>query len=166
MLIYNLLLALRYLHQAGVIHRDLKPNNILVNMHCQVQLCDFGWARTIEDQVQEEVGTVRKRTQDFCTRYYRPPEVILRYSNYDTRTDIWSFGCIVAELVRYWLVSSQPELEKKIKSHVLFKGESCYPLSPVFSEGGSDMTDSNDQLVLILRTLGIKCEPCSQYTDN
>lgn len=45
-LVYNLLISLRFLHLAGVLHRDLKPSNVLVNLNCQVRLCDFGWART------------------------------------------------------------------------------------------------------------------------
>lgn len=44
---YNMLIAIRFLHLSGVIHRDLKPNNILINSSCQVYLCDFGWARTV-----------------------------------------------------------------------------------------------------------------------
>lgn len=100
---YNLLIALNYVHKAGVIHRDLKPNNVLINPFCQVFLCDFGWARTLpdDDQVRIEGKQKRSLTTDFCSRYYRPPEVILNLDNYDYRADVWSYGCIVAELFKY-----------------------------------------------------------------
>lgn len=103
-LAYNLLITLRFIHRAGVIHRDLKPNNILINSHCQIILCDFGWSRTLPvPEYKKEGKNARRLSLNFSTRYYRSPEVILRYDDYDTRSDVWSYGCIVAELLRVHL---------------------------------------------------------------
>lgn len=105
-LTYNFLIAIRYMHLTGVIHRDLKPNNVLINLHCQISLCDFGWSRTLQSETFQEEGKRRRRlTNEICSRYYRPPEIIIGYKNYDTRSDIWSYGCIVAELLKFHLLS-------------------------------------------------------------
>lgn len=159
-LIYNMLLALRYVHRSGIIHRDLKPNNILINTKCHVKICDFGWARTLCDHQTETVKPTRKKTQEICQPFYRPPEVIVKNKHYDQRTDIWSLGCIVAELVRHWLVQKNPELASKIDDPILFLGES----SPSTSEDGSEPSDTTDQLKIILRILGRKAEPCRLYS--
>ncbi|EJP61995.1 mitogen-activated protein kinase sty1 [Beauveria bassiana ARSEF 2860] len=81
--------GLKYLHSAGVIHRDLKPSNILVNENCGLKICDFGLAR-IQDA--EMTGYV-------STRYYRAPEIMLTWRTYDVEIDIWSAGCIFAEML-------------------------------------------------------------------
>jgi serine/threonine protein kinase len=127
---YNLLISLRYVHKAGVIHRDLKPNNVLINPHCQVFLCDFGWSRTtINDSKEVQGKKKRSLSPDFCTRYYRPPEIILESQNYDYRVDVWSYGCIIGELYR-WAIKSETK-ELKNENIVLFRGDSCYPISPL-----------------------------------
>lgn len=73
-----------------MIHRDLKPSNILINENCDLKLCDFGLARD-ENQLA--------KTGYVTTRYYRAPEVMLTWQHYTTAVDIWSVGCILAELV-------------------------------------------------------------------
>ena len=67
-------------------------------------------------------------------RWYRPPEIILLEPYYDTKVDIWSLGCIFAELAYIW---DDPENDMKLR--FLFKGGSCYPLSPVYNK-----TDDKD----------------------
>lgn len=99
---YSILRGVVYLHSAGVAHRDLKPANVLVNRDCTVKLCDFGLARGAVPSQGTGVGPetgVTKLTEYVVTRYYRAPEVILMASDYGTSLDIWSVGCILAELI-------------------------------------------------------------------
>eukprot|EP01061_Rhynchopus_euleeides_P009374 TRINITY_DN1853_c0_g2_i2.p1 TRINITY_DN1853_c0_g2~~TRINITY_DN1853_c0_g2_i2.p1 ORF type:complete len:349 (+),score=128.36 TRINITY_DN1853_c0_g2_i2:183-1229(+) len=87
--IYQALRALKYIHSANVLHRDLKPGNLLVNGNCDLLICDFGLARGFDEN--ELTGYV-------VTRWYRPPELLL-LSHYTPAVDIWSLGCILAELM-------------------------------------------------------------------
>lgn len=81
--------GLKYVHSAGVVHRDLKPSNILVNENCDLKICDFGLARLQDPQMTGYVST----------RYYRAPEIMLTWQKYDVEVDIWSAGCIFAEMI-------------------------------------------------------------------
>lgn len=90
--IYQMLRALKYVHSAGVIHRDIKPSNILLNESCDLKICDFGLAR-VSDPDMQQTGYV-------ATRYYRAPEIMLFWQAYDKAVDIWSIGCIFAEMLR------------------------------------------------------------------
>lgn len=86
---YQILRGLKYVHLAGVIHRDLKPSNILINENCDLKICDFGLARIQDPQMTGYVST----------RYYRAPEIMLTWQKYDTEVDLWSVGCILAEMI-------------------------------------------------------------------
>ncbi|XP_065909386.1 mitogen-activated protein kinase 14-like [Dysidea avara] len=88
-LIYQILRGLKYLHSAGIVHRDLKLSNIAVNEDCDLRILDFGLARAMD---KEMTGYV-------TTRWYRAPEIILSWMKYDSKVDMWSVGCIVAELL-------------------------------------------------------------------
>lgn len=81
--------GLKYVHSAGVVHRDLKPSNILINENCDLKICDFGLARIQDPQMTGYVST----------RYYRAPEIMLTWQKYDVEVDIWSAGCIFAEML-------------------------------------------------------------------
>uniref|UniRef100_A0A2M4BQ81 Stress-activated protein kinase JNK n=2 Tax=Anopheles marajoara TaxID=58244 RepID=A0A2M4BQ81_9DIPT len=89
-LVYQMLCGIRYLHAAGIIHRDLKPSNMVVSYNCDLKILDFGLARSVE--------TSFAMTQYVVTRHYRAPEIILQM-DYDSRVDMWSIGCIMAELI-------------------------------------------------------------------
>jgi glycogen synthase kinase 3 beta len=92
---YQLLRALCYIHSLGIAHRDIKPNNILVDTGTHtVKLADFGSAkRLIRD------GTGPMNASYICSRYYRAPELIFGRTDYTEKIDIWSAGCVMAELM-------------------------------------------------------------------
>lgn len=78
-------------------HRDLKPRNLLVNSNCDLKICDFGLARpNIKDLMTKNAML----TDYVATRWYRAPEVILSAKQYTGAVDIWSVGCILAELIK------------------------------------------------------------------
>jgi len=162
---WNLFDGVNYLHRKGIMHRDLKPANILVNLACTVKICDFGLARTFTEAVVPEnmdhaefdnvcdipQGSKMKRvlTKHVVTRWYRAPELICLMDNYTESVDVWSLGCILAELFGMLEV-----VKKKWKDRgALFPGTSCFPLSPR-GKNTSDKSRCTDQLYLIFATLG------------
>ncbi|KAF7633967.1 Mitogen-activated protein kinase [Meloidogyne graminicola] len=141
--VYQILRGLKYLHSANVLHRDIKPGNLLVNSNCMLKICDFGLARIWERKNSMNM------THEVVTQYYRAPELlmgcrskvvckivklnILRFTNltrykfkiqsqfllkiqktkYSTAVDVWSVGCIFAELMsRRILFQAQGPIEQ------------------------------------------------------
>lgn len=93
--LYQILRGMKYVHSAQVIHRDLKPRNLCVNSNCDLKICDFGLARVrFSDK-----AWVCPMTEYVCTRWYRAPEVLCSWTDYSAAIDLWSIGCILAELV-------------------------------------------------------------------
>jgi len=89
---YQVLRSLAYIHSVGICHRDIKPQNLLLNPATGVlKLCDFGSAKIL---VAGEPNV-----SYICSRYYRAPELIFGATNYTTNIDIWSTGCVMAELM-------------------------------------------------------------------
>lgn len=89
----QILLAVEYLHNSGIIHRDLKLSNILLHLDTDnIRLIDYGLSRFH--------CTDGSKTPDMCTANYRAPEIYLGY-NYDYRCDVWSLGCILYELLSF-----------------------------------------------------------------
>lgn len=93
---YQMLRGLAYLHSKEVVHRDLKPPNILVNRNCDVRICDFGLARVLKAADEDTFGN----TDYVVTRWYRAPEVVLLASEYTQAIDVWAVGCILAEMLQ------------------------------------------------------------------
>ena len=114
---YQLMRGVKYLHSAGIIHRDLKPSNIGVSENCDLKILDFGLARYSEEVMTGYV----------VTRWYRAPEVMLEWKRYTAGVDIWSCGCILAEIFR---------------SQALFPGQDRFEqLQIIFSTLGSPSMD-------------------------
>ncbi|XP_040190278.1 mitogen-activated protein kinase 15 [Rana temporaria] len=96
-ILYQLLKSTKFLHSGNVIHRDQKPSNILLDADCLVKLCDFGLARSLY-QIQEDSGNPAL-TEYVATRWYRAPEILLGSQRYTKGVDMWSVGCILAEML-------------------------------------------------------------------
>ena len=90
--LYQLLKGIEYIHNHKVLHRDLKPQNLLVTKDGIIKIADFGLARGYGIPV-------KNYTHEVVTLWYRPPDVLLGNKNYGTTVDIWSIGCIFAEMV-------------------------------------------------------------------
>jgi mitogen-activated protein kinase 1/3 len=92
-LTHQMLAGLGAIHFAGIIHRDVKPENLLVGPNCELKICDFGLARA-----QASGGKKRVKMTDYvATRWYRAPEIML--SKYGKASDVWSSGCVLAEML-------------------------------------------------------------------
>lgn len=93
------------------------------------------------------------------SRWYRAPEIILLENSYNGAVDIWSLGCVLAEI----LMATSSKKSKSRKSNVLFPGRSCFPLSP----SGTDKVESKDQLIIIIKMLGgLDNQDTSFLTDD
>ncbi|KDO30742.1 CMGC/GSK protein kinase [Saprolegnia parasitica CBS 223.65] len=89
---YQMCIALGYLHSMGICHRDIKPHNVLVNPQTHVvKLCDFGSAKMLQAH-EPNVSYI-------CSRMYRAPELIFGATNYTTAIDMWSLGCVFGEML-------------------------------------------------------------------
>jgi len=88
---YQMCRAVAYVHSLGICHRDIKPQNILLNPETHtVKLCDFGSAKIL----QKGVSSVAY----ICSRYYRAPELVFQCAYYNCAIDIWSLGCVISEM--------------------------------------------------------------------
>ncbi len=89
---YQVSRALAYIHSCGICHRDIKPQNLLLNTKSHdVKLCDFGSAKILI--------RVEPNGAYICSRYYRAPELVFEATEYTCAIDIWSLGCVMAELL-------------------------------------------------------------------
>ena len=182
-LLHQMLCGLAYLHGNGIVHRDLKPANILVNRDCEVRIADFGLARQIQEPevdngwaplpqpfatvdrnaVQQLTpprvlhmprgGLARTLSRRVVTRWYRAPELLLGSKQYDSAIDMWSVGCILAEML-YSLAPTADGATAPPVSAVLFPGDSGdeYPSARSLP---SEVRKSHSMLRLQFDTLGL-----------
>ncbi|OAF71146.1 hypothetical protein A3Q56_01033 [Intoshia linei] len=92
--LYQILRGLKYIHSSNIIHRDLKPSNLLLNSDCDLKICDFGLARIADEDTNNDAIL----TEYVATRWYRAPEIMLNSRLYSYPIDLWSTGCILAEM--------------------------------------------------------------------
>ena len=86
-----MLKALAYIHALGICHKDIQPNNILIDSSNNLKLCDFGSAKVMSEG-ESSVSYI-------VSRHYRAPELIFGSTSYDTSIDLWSAACIIGELI-------------------------------------------------------------------
>ena len=91
-LMRDLLEGINHLHSKLIVHRDLKSSNLLYSNDGKLKICDFGLARKLSN-------TADNLTKEVITMWYRPPELLLETNKYSIEIDMWSVGCIFAELV-------------------------------------------------------------------
>ncbi|KFO69354.1 Cyclin-dependent kinase 2, partial [Cuculus canorus] len=92
--LFQLLQGLAFCHAHRVLHRDLKPQNLLINADGAIKLADFGLARAFGMP-----GAMGSLVVQVVTLWYRAPEILLGCKYYSTAVDIWSLGCIFAEMI-------------------------------------------------------------------
>lgn len=128
-IMHQILNGLKFMHGHKLMHRDLKPGNLLISNEGIIKYSDFGLARYYDkEELKGKDTESAKLTRNVATRYYRPPEVLYGTYNYDFNIDIWSAGCIMGELVL---------------GDFLFKGENeIDQLTKIFSTLGNAVEDN------------------------
>jgi serine/threonine protein kinase len=90
--VLQLIRGMHFCHRRRILHRDLKPQNLLIDAHDVMKMADFGLARAFS-------VPMRTYTHEVVTLWYRAPEILLGNKHYSPAVDMWSIGCIFAELV-------------------------------------------------------------------
>jgi len=163
------LLGLEYMHSMWILHRDLKPNNLLVDSKGCLKLGDLGLAK--------QFGSPnRPLTHMVVTRWYRAPELLFGAKSYGTGVDIWAVGCILAELLlRVPFLAGETDLDQlgkiflclgtpteavwpgvtSLPDYIQFKHSPGTPLTHIFTAAGDDLIDCLEHLV--------KLDPLQRY---
>lgn len=130
-ILYNALVGLKRLHEMGLMHRDIKPMNMLVDEHCQVKIADYGLARGQSN---------RSVSPHVMTRAYRAPEVAI-CEKYGEKVDVFSLGCILYELmtISYYKAAGLENFDL-LKCSPFRSHDSCTFLSPLGTEDQEEET--------------------------
>jgi len=155
-----ILQGLEYLHTNWILHRDMKPNNVLLDSKGNLKVTDFGLAKTFG-------SPNRVYTHQVVTGWYRCPELLFGATNYGTGVDMWAVGCILAELLlrapflpadsdlgqlsKIFETLGTPTAEewpgmKELNDFVEFKKFPRIPFQEIFSAAGDDLIDLLEKL--------------------
>lgn len=142
-LMLQLLQGVKYLHDNWVLHRDLKTSNLLLNKEGELKICDLGLSRQYGSPLKPYTPLV-------VTLWYRAPELLLNTKQYSTAIDMWSVGCILAELVsKQPLFAGKTEIDQlnKIYSILGTHDKQSWPgLSKLSSLGGNHVKQHHNSL--------------------
>ena len=100
-IMWQALKALKFMHSANLLHRDMKPSNLLLNSDCLMKVADFGLARSMHDldEGYSSEQSQHQMTDYVATRWYRAPEILLGSTIYGYGVDMWGLGCILGEIL-------------------------------------------------------------------
>lgn len=170
--------GLEYLHINWILHRDLKPNNLLVNASGVLKIGDFGLAKLYG-------SPNRINTHQVVTRWYRAPELLFGAKQYGTCIDMWAVGCILAELLlRVPLFPGESDLDqltkifsvfgnpteenwpglKSLSDYIEFKPFPSIPLKNIFTAAGDDLLEVLDALLRLNPISRVNCTECLQMS--
>ncbi|WIA21059.1 hypothetical protein OEZ85_005381 [Tetradesmus obliquus] len=162
-----LLQGLAHVHDAGVVHRDIKPDNMLIGGDSTLKLADFGLARSVEAPCSSS-DEAAKLTPQVFGRWYRPPELLMGCCHYGCPVDMWAAGCVLAELLlrRPWFpgVCDMDQLDRIFKvlgvptvqswpgmadlpHRIDFKPADGQPLQQLFPQASPECLDLLQQLM-------------------
>lgn len=174
--ILQTLQGLEYLHLNWILHRDLKPNNLLVNCSGVLKIGDFGLAKLYG-------SPNRINTHQVVTRWYRAPELLFGAKQYSTGIDMWAVGCILAELLlRVPLFPGESDLDqltkifgvfgnpteenwpgvKSLVDYIDFKPFLPIPLKNIFTAAGDDLLGLIENLLVLNPVKRKECTECLQ----
>ncbi|TNN07951.1 Cyclin-dependent kinase 16 isoform 1 [Schistosoma japonicum] len=105
--LYQLLRGLAYCHERRILHRDLKPQNLLINSRGDLKLADFGLARA-------KSIPIKTYSNEVVTLWYRPPDILLGSTEYSTHIDMWGVGCIFYEMATGWPLFPGSTVEEQL----------------------------------------------------
>ncbi|BFY97243.1 hypothetical protein BsWGS_00283 [Bradybaena similaris] len=155
------LLGLEYLHAHWILHRDMKPNNLLINEQGVLKIGDFGLARFFG-------SPSRPYSHQVVTRWYRSPELLFGARSYGDGVDIWAVGCIIAELlIRVPFLPGDTDLDqlrrifqvlgspteadwpdmKYLPDYIVFKEFPRHPMKEIFTAAGDDLLQVLDLML-------------------
>lgn len=164
----QILTGLAEIHKNGILHRDLAPSNILITKNGVIKIADFGLSRFIASPDQP-------MSQGVITKYYRPPEIFFLAEYYSFSIDIWSVGCIFAELLLNDVLfkknnaADNNEIDilisiftllgvpnennwpdaKQLQRYILFKGGPAYTIQKKFSKFSTECRDLLEKMLVI-----------------
>ncbi|KAJ8928120.1 hypothetical protein NQ314_019346 [Rhamnusium bicolor] len=174
--ILQTLQGLEYLHLNWILHRDLKPNNLLVNSTGVLKIGDFGLAKLYG-------SPNRVNTHQVVTRWYRAPELLFGAKQYSTCIDMWAVGCILAELLlRVPLFPGESDLDqltkifsvfgnptpenwpgvKTLSDYIEFKPFAPIPLKNIFTAAADDLLDLMECFLVLNPIKRKECTECLQ----
>ena len=123
-IMWQALKALKFMHSANLLHRDMKPSNLLLNSDCLMKVADFGLARSLKEDAEGNQlpgGPDPNQvvlTDYVATRWYRAPEILLGANQYKFGVDMWSVGCILGEVCTHASSSNAKAVARRCEAVV------------------------------------------------